>query len=86
MFAKTLALLITKETYPIALACLGTSFMNVPKAEALGSYLVINETGVRTDGSVSLTNTMYEHEEFYKNYHKAMESASEMTFFEVYHV
>jgi hypothetical protein len=40
---KTLAVKITEETYPIAIACLPPGFASTNKKCVLGSYLVIND-------------------------------------------
>lgn len=40
---KTMAVRITKENYPIAVACLAAGFATIPLKETLGCYLVINE-------------------------------------------
>ena len=40
---KTLATYITKETYPIAVACLPAGFATIPVSDVLGKVLVLNE-------------------------------------------
>lgn len=40
---KTMAIKITEETYPIAVACLPDGFVHVKKKFVLGSFLVIND-------------------------------------------
>lgn len=40
---KTMAVKITEETYPIAIACLPPGFAQTNKKCVLGSYLVIND-------------------------------------------
>lgn len=40
---KTLAMPITPDTYPIAVACLPPSFVLLKKKDVMGSYLVIND-------------------------------------------
>lgn len=40
---KTMAIKITEETYPIAVACLPDGFVHTKKKFVLGSYLIIND-------------------------------------------
>lgn len=42
---KTLAILITEKTYPIAVACLPAGFVDYPFANVKGFWLVINVPG-----------------------------------------
>ncbi len=45
---KTMAVKITEDNYPIAVACLAAGFATYPVKEVVGCYLVINELGVDT--------------------------------------
>jgi len=40
---KTMAVKITEENYPIAVACLGAGFATTNKQCTIGAYLVIND-------------------------------------------
>jgi hypothetical protein len=44
---KTMAVKITPETYPIAVACLAGGFAMIPLKRVIGAYLVINELQAR---------------------------------------
>lgn len=43
MLLRTMAVKISKKTYPIACACLPAVFATIPLEKVLGHYLVINE-------------------------------------------
>lgn len=42
-YIKTMAVIISEETYPIAVACLAHGFATIPFGKVVGSILVINE-------------------------------------------
>jgi hypothetical protein len=45
--AETMAIKITRKTWPIATACLAKGFARIPFGDVRGRYLVINEIVVR---------------------------------------
>lgn len=45
--AETMAVKITRKTWPIATACLAKGFSSIPLKDVRGHYLVINEISVR---------------------------------------
>jgi hypothetical protein len=48
MNIPVMAVKITEETYPIAVACLAAGFATIPKKKVMGNYLVINKMEART--------------------------------------
>lgn len=47
MNIPVMAVKITEETYPIAVACLAAGFATIPKKKIMGNYLVINKMEAR---------------------------------------
>ncbi len=44
---KTMAIKITEDNYPVAVACLAAGFAALPLKKVLGGYLVINKLEVK---------------------------------------
>ena len=71
---KTMAIRITKETYPIAAACLPVRFLLVQPERVIGCFLVINEKAFHdTDNAdaprtITFDNAWYCEEDFLSAY------------------
>ena len=70
---KTMAMKITKENHPIAIALLPPHFAAFSLKEVVGAYVVINELGVtssfiKPDSKLSVGNSWMPAKEFYKQY------------------
>lgn len=50
MTPQPMAVKITEETYPIAIACLPAGFALYPLSEVLGCYLIINKLQIKHFG------------------------------------
>lgn len=78
MIPKTLAVKITKDTWPIAFACLNPSFGNRPPEQVIDKYwLVLNARSVNTVAAIfggakamTFTNTYMTIREFENKYDK----------------
>lgn len=72
MHMETLALLITRKTYSIAVACLSAEVLEVAPEDIYGQFLVINEPAARWDNSPPTSscfrNRLYGVEDFYDLY------------------
>lgn len=78
MIPKTLAILITEETYPIAFACLPIqTFGQVKPQNVIDNYfLVINKhtpMGILLGKSIVISNTYVTRREFYDQYEEVNE-------------
>lgn len=90
---KTMAIQINENTYPIAVACLSSSFARQPMSTVMNCYLVINELGVKSSlpftgaKDFTLSNTFYTPDDFNDRYEIVDEnSLVSAAFAEVRHI
>lgn len=87
MQMETMALLITRKTYSIAVACLSAEVLEVAPEDIYGQFLVINEPAPRWSGDPTPTNgfrnRLYGVEEFYDRYKVPAGDQEDGQFFKV---
>jgi len=88
MSPRTIALLISRENYPVVQAILPLGFLNVPPHVAFGHYLVLNEIVLKYDvggtaTGMSYENAWYNEKDFHDLYNTNVDGYDHNGFFEV---